>query len=190
MRLEFDVRVGIEPSGLYAEADPGRCLERRPRWPFEGAATSVQAISWVIEHSKAKANPFVVLLMIANHARSDGTGAWPSLKTVAREARISRRTVWACVNELEKIGELVVHRHRGKKHTNYYDLPLVQKMQELHLSDTAKGANGGSKRCNSFAPEPSFTEPSKKERQCSACLLWFPPLALRKHQCSKVRMVG
>jgi hypothetical protein len=26
MRLEFDVRVGIEPSGIYAEADRGRCL--------------------------------------------------------------------------------------------------------------------------------------------------------------------
>jgi hypothetical protein len=84
---------------------------------------SVQAMSWVIEHSKHKGNAFVVLLMIANHARADGTGAWPSVKTLAKEARISSRSVQNTLRRLERSGELQTSIAEGPKGSNLYSLP-------------------------------------------------------------------
>ena len=86
---------------------------------------SVQAMSWVISNSTQKGNCFVVLLMIANHARSDGTGAWPSIATLAKESRISDRTVQTVIKRLIRKGELTVQTSKGPHGCNLYTLPLV-----------------------------------------------------------------
>src|ERR1700739_362903 len=95
-----------------------------------GEQMSVQAISWVIDHSKHKGNTFVVLLMIANHAKSDGTGAWPSVATICKESRLSRRTVQRCLSRLSRKWkfepELNVRVGKGPFGANLYDLPGVK----------------------------------------------------------------
>lgn len=80
---------------------------------------SVQATSWVIEHSRHKGSNLLVLIMIANHAHSDGTNAFPSTETLARECRMSRRHVIRIIDELERSGELMVERSAGRKTHRY-----------------------------------------------------------------------
>ncbi len=86
---------------------------------------SVQALSWVLEHSKAQLGTRLVLLSIANHARQDGTGAWPSIETIARESRMSERAVRYAVRELEQSGELYTDIGNGPHGTNMYSLPMM-----------------------------------------------------------------
>ena len=81
---------------------------------------SVQAMSSVIEHSKHKGNAFVVLLMIANHSKEDGSGAWPSIPTLARKSRIGERTVQRTIARLIRSKELTVEVGNGAKGTNLY----------------------------------------------------------------------
>jgi len=125
---------------------------------------SVQAISWVIENSKHKGNSFVVLLMIANHARSDGTGAWPSIKTLARESRVSDRTVQRTIKRLTRFThhihpELKVQEGKGPHGCNMYEIPGVKlsptgcQTRQVGVSDTVTGV------VSRMSPEPSFNRP-------------------------------
>lgn len=138
---------------------------------------SVQAISWVIEHSRHKGNSFVVLLMIANHARSDGTGAWPSIGTIAKESRISDRTVQRTIKRLSRYQngfetELCVHTGKGPHGCNMYSLPGVklspQQDRIVHegVSDSVRGG------VTSVSPEPSL-EPSLIQPSLNHSLLGF-----------------
>jgi Helix-turn-helix domain len=130
---------------------------------------SVQAMSWVIEKSRHKGSVFVVLLVIANHAQSDGTGAWPSVETIAREARITARHVARILPKLKDSGELAIEEGSGPHGTNLYSLPGL--LPSTH--DNLSGDNCGSLPltnattapdiCGSqMSPEPSLTviEPS------------------------------
>lgn len=68
---------------------------------------SVAALSWVLEHSDARLADRLVLLVLADHAKSDGTGAWPGIDTIALQARVSRRTAIYSLQSLEAAGAIV-----------------------------------------------------------------------------------
>jgi DNA-binding MarR family transcriptional regulator len=68
---------------------------------------SYQAVEAVIKHSQATNADRLVLLVVAARMHADGTGGFPALKTIAREARLGRSTVWTSLQKLEKMGELV-----------------------------------------------------------------------------------
>lgn len=75
---------------------------------------SVESTSLVWKHSQATGTTRVVLLAIADH---DGEGgAWPSIPTLARMARVKDRAVQRSISELVEMGELVVHRNAGGTH--------------------------------------------------------------------------
>jgi hypothetical protein len=82
---------------------------------------SVQATSWVWDHSQSRLAHRLVLLAIADHAKADGTGAWPSVSTLAHEANISARQVKRALRELEAIGELTLSAG-GPGGTHLYSL--------------------------------------------------------------------
>ncbi len=86
---------------------------------------SWEATTWVVDHSKQKTSCYFVLLIIANHCHSDGTGAYPSIDRLARECRMSVRNVSRIIEKLEKSGELKIERNEGPKFTNLYSLPLI-----------------------------------------------------------------
>lgn len=118
---------------------------------------SVQAMSWVIDFSVHSSNDFVVLLMIANHAKSDGSGAWPSVPTLAKEARCSIRAVQYSIQRLVRSGELHIDRESGPQKARVYSVPGVQ---ILH----PRGANGDMEGCKSRhrnKEEPSIKQPSR-----------------------------
>lgn len=69
----------------------------------------------VWNHSKARGSQRLVLLAIADSANSDdGTGAWPSMETLATKVRLTRRQVQKIVDRLDASGELGVESRNGK----------------------------------------------------------------------------
>jgi hypothetical protein len=90
------------------QAEPVKVVRRERRYSM-----SVQAMSWVFDHSEATGSCRLVLLSIANHASPDGTNAWPSVATIAAEARVSRSTAFRAIGELEEDGSILVEHGRG-----------------------------------------------------------------------------
>jgi hypothetical protein len=75
---------------------------------------SVPATDWVWKHSRAVGNARLVLLAIADRAEPNGTGAFPTVETLAKRTRLSPRTVQRCIHSLEAAGELSVERDVGR----------------------------------------------------------------------------
>jgi hypothetical protein len=93
---------------------------------------SVQAMSWVWEHSRSEGNARLVLLAIADQVNKRGVDAWPSQQRLAEKCRISDRTVRRAVEELVGLGELEVEKYRGPvvdgksgRRTHRYSLPKL-----------------------------------------------------------------
>lgn len=113
---------------------------------------SVQAISWVLDHSQSRLGARHVLLSIANHARSDGTGAWPGIPTIAREAKMSQRAVQYCLRRLAASGELRIQFGQGPHGCNLYSLPRMPR----GAKSAPEGCKIRQKSMSKIAPEPSL----------------------------------
>src|SRR5690606_7327000 len=83
---------------------------------------SIQAMTRVWADSAAGGSELLVLLAIANYAKTDGTGAWPSVRTLAADARVSPRSVQRIIQRLEGRGELRIHRNAGPGGAHLYDV--------------------------------------------------------------------
>ena len=85
---------------------------------------SVEALTVVLNHSKAKGTEKLVLIGIANHHGEQG--AWPSVATLARYSNMSERRVQQVIKALEESGELYVQMGKGagvgKYKTNLYKI--------------------------------------------------------------------
>jgi hypothetical protein len=68
---------------------------------------SVQQLSLVFTNSRAENTDRLVLLSLANHAGGDGADAYPSIGTIAREARCGESTVRVALERLKALGEIV-----------------------------------------------------------------------------------
>lgn len=87
---------------------------------------SWEAVKWALDESSATSAPAVaVLVAIAEHAAADGTNAYPSIETIARRARLSRRQTQTWVRRLEASGDLVRREWRSTRGTSVaWDLPV------------------------------------------------------------------
>ena len=84
---------------------------------------SIHVISWVLEHSNERLGRRLVLLVLADHAKKDGTSAWPSVDTIAHEARMSRAQVIRCLSEL-RASEAIIERGKSRQGTKMYDVVM------------------------------------------------------------------
>ena len=81
---------------------------------------SIEALTVVLHHSRAKNSAKVVLMGIANHYHpDDDRGAWPSQDLLARYANVTDRQVRKCIGQLVALGELRVESHGGPSKGNY-----------------------------------------------------------------------
>lgn len=80
---------------------------------------SVEAITVVLHHSKARGAAKLVLLGIANHINPDNDGAWPSQATLAKYANTSDRAVRSAIDSLVALGELEVEVGGGQSSSQY-----------------------------------------------------------------------
>jgi hypothetical protein len=78
---------------------------------------SIEAVSLVLNKSKATGRAKLVLLGIANHLGDQG--AWPSISTLARYANASERSVKRDIQELVELGELKVELQNAPTRTQY-----------------------------------------------------------------------
>lgn len=85
---------------------------------------SVQATTWVWEHSKASGTDLLVLLAIADAANRDGRRSYQSAATVAAMTRLSKRTVQRSVARLVELGDIIQEAEKGIRGTSSYALPL------------------------------------------------------------------
>jgi len=78
---------------------------------------SIEAVSLVLNKSKAQGRAKLVLLGIANHLGDHG--AWPSIATLARYANASERSVKRDIQELIALGELQVDKQAAPINQQY-----------------------------------------------------------------------
>jgi hypothetical protein len=143
--------------------------------PLGGEAMSVEALSWVFQHSESSLGSRHVLLSIANHAKSDGTGAWPSVPTIARESRLSVRQVQRCFTVLVNLGELRLSKETGPHGCNLYSLPKMRgvKLSPGERHPVTEGVTFTTEKGAKMSPEPKSIEPSIKTKT-DALLESFP----------------
>lgn len=96
---------------------------------------SVQATTWVWEHSQAEGNARLVLLAIADAANREGENAWISANTIAKMCRIGHRTAQRKIAELMESGELEKMGSRGEKQATVYRIPGVRSGDPLRQND-------------------------------------------------------
>jgi hypothetical protein len=84
---------------------------------------SISLTNAVWKHSKQKSGALIVLLAIADYANDEGN-AWPSVSTLARKVRMSKRNVQRWLSTLQRDGELRVLRNQGRCSVNIYKICL------------------------------------------------------------------
>ena len=103
----------------------------------------------------------LVLLALADHARDDGTGAYPSAAVLARKTGIPERRVYATLRALKKAG-FIIPRGKSFRGTVEYDIDLeaLRRLTESPPDETSPQdltTRQGSPDVTS--PEPSFNRP-------------------------------
>jgi hypothetical protein len=78
---------------------------------------SIEAVSLVLNESKATGRAKLVLIGIANHLGDQG--AWPSIARLARYANASQRSVKRDIQELIALGELEVELQNAPMNSQY-----------------------------------------------------------------------
>jgi hypothetical protein len=112
-------------------------------------------MSWVLRHSEAHLGDRLVLIVLADHAREDGTSAWPSLETIAHQSRLSERQARRCLRNLEELGE-IRETGRSRKGTHIYEFPLYRRGDNMTPPGGTNHAEGGDR----MTPDPSLEQPS------------------------------
>jgi hypothetical protein len=118
---------------------------------------SVHAISWVLKHSDATLGARLVLISLADHAHDDGSHAFPSVDTLVKETRMTRRAVQAALRKLEAAGD-IVNTSTMKSGTREYAIAGVRRGEEssrgevsTRVEDARRGVVDDTQRRTSFA---------------------------------------
>jgi hypothetical protein len=117
----------------------------------------------------------LVLLAMADHARDDGTGCYPSVETLARKTSQSRRGVQKIIRRLEYDGLLrpTANVRGGRNLATEYQITL-EKGEQSSLFSGPKGrtgmperANLGAERANGSAQkgEPGSPQPLRNKNE-------------------------
>jgi hypothetical protein len=123
---------------------------------------SIEAVSLVLNQSRATGRAKLVLLGIANHLGDQG--AWPSISTLARYANASERSVKRDIQELVQLGELKVELQNAPTHqqykTNLYWITIGSGVTAQVSRGDSSGKSGvtpvGTQNINITIKEPSI----------------------------------
>lgn len=123
---------------------------------------SVQATTWVWEHSKSRGPDRIVLLAIADAANREGGYSCQSIATLVKMSGVSESTVHRSIKALLESGELVHEGASARYRTNVYSLPMKGCQADTPptsgvSSESSEGVTGDTR--------PQVTNP--KEPSCS-----------------------
>lgn len=117
---------------------------------------SVQALSWVLDHSKSRLAARLVLLSIANHANEVGDNAWPSVSRIAREAHVTDRQVQRALVGLVGLGELLIIHGAGPGGAHVYQVCMGgDKLSPGGVTNRTEGGDISYSAIRMNRPEPS-----------------------------------
>jgi hypothetical protein len=122
---------------------------------------SIRMMTQVWDQSQHKGSELLLLLAIADNANDQGV-AYPSVRTLAKKTRLSRRSVQYLINKVEQSGELRVSVGTGPHGCNEYHILLgggANFAQGMKSTDENQRTEGGAK---AIAPEPN-TKPKREE---------------------------
>lgn len=114
---------------------------------------SIEVMTRVWKHSRHKEGTLLVLLAIADFANDDGV-AFPSMKTIAKKARMTIRNAQLAVRRLERGGELVVTI--GGAPAPYTGCNLFRVTLATGVQETLPGGEGK----GTLGVKPSSSKPS------------------------------
>lgn len=129
---------------------------------------SIEAIVWVLNESACESpTEKLVMIALANHARPDGTSAFPAVATISRYTKLSERAIRMNLRELERRGLIrrcddrivAAYITRADKRPLGYDLMMgggheVPLVDERGASDDTHGGHLTTERGAPDAPEP------------------------------------
>jgi hypothetical protein len=76
---------------------------------------SVRVLSWALRESPVEAKgDLLALIVLADHAHDDGGGAYPSVETIGKLARLSPRGTQNALRNLEAAGVITATPRKGK----------------------------------------------------------------------------
>jgi hypothetical protein len=109
---------------------------------------SYQAVEWVQKHAGTRsAVEQAITMVIASHAHKDGTGARLSLETIAREARVNRRTAQRTLKHLTNGAQVLTSARSGRSVYHFTILGM-----QVGLFDDLMGGRESRKGRHSAAP--------------------------------------
>jgi len=159
---------------------------------------SVQATSYVWEHSQQKGAGLLLMLAIANIADTRGF-AYPGIKRLSTDIRMSERNTQRLLHELERSAELEIRRGAGPHGTNLYwikmndTLPLFGERGAARVAAVLAGGGGdnltpdnlagdktppkgvtkrASRGDTALSPEPKATTTTRKYAPSASVLEW------------------
>jgi hypothetical protein len=100
---------------------------------------SVQATSWVWDHSQADGAGLLVMLAIADAANKEGAASMQSVPTIAKMTHTSPRHVARCIAALLDMGELEKTGTSARYSTTVYRLPKMGADPVYPTPDTMSG---------------------------------------------------
>src|ERR1019366_2186828 len=111
---------------------------------------SDHVLSLVNRNSKLKKIARIVLMVLAQHARDDGSGAFPSVATIQQKARCSRRSVQYAFRRAREADELEIVYNFGPNGTNRYRVRVETligpgRNESDGGANSARGANSAHK---------------------------------------------
>ena len=86
---------------------------------------SIEATKAVWDWSQKKSGALLVLLALADYTNKEGI-AWPSVSTLAKKVHMSKRNVQRWLRELQKAGELEIHKNPNRRGSNIYRILLLK----------------------------------------------------------------
>ena len=140
-------------------------------------------MSWVLNEPTTTGGDRLVLISLANHAHPDGSCAYPSMATIAREANLTERAARYAMRRLEASGLIIEAADgpasvRADRRTRSWSIVMTDGGQPVAPRDESRGANddstGGNLRHRGgqpVAPEPKeepTTEPNPARTSSSS----------------------
>ena len=99
---------------------------------------SVRVMAWVWEYAQVSGGSLIILLALADFAHDDGTGAYPSIKTLSAKARLGERQTQNVLSALQGLGLITISYRTGPNGVNVYHVVVNPDAQSVKNPPTLK----------------------------------------------------
>lgn len=128
---------------------------------------SIQAVGWVLDHSASRGFDRLVLIALANHAGDDRM-CFPSQRTIASEAKVSKGSVSNAIEALVELGELEIVSIGDHRRSTRYRLTLSTGAHDVG-TEVGRSAHSRVDLSAQSRGGQNHQEPSMTIRPCANC---------------------